>query len=123
MASDAVPIHLGPSGRALWGELTGAWEFRPDELAIVVQACATLDVIAALEAVLADAPSVIAGSKGQDRLHPAVAELRLQRQAFASLLGKIAVPEPDERDGWDGLDASQRARRAARARWDRRGAA
>lgn len=125
MTDPALPIPLGlaAAGRGLWSDVTAGLELRPDEAAVLAQACGVADQIAALIVVLADAPIITTGSKDQDVLHPAVPELRQQRALLASLLGRLSIPEADERDGWDGLDASQRARRAARARWDRRGAA
>jgi hypothetical protein len=88
---------------------------RPDELAVLVTACRTADTITRLEDELGDGPLMVAGSKGQEVVHPAVVELRLQRAAVASLLRQLAIP--DDESGWDNLTASQRARRAAHARW------
>jgi hypothetical protein len=89
---------------------------RPDELAVLATACRTADIIARLEDELGDGPLMVAGSKGQEVVHPAVVELRLQRAAVASLLRQLAIPD-EESSGWDNLTASQRARRAAHARW------
>lgn len=118
--TDPVPISLGAAGRGLWADVTAGLELRPDEAAVLTQACGVADQIATLTAVLADAPIITTGSKDQDVLHPAVPELRQQRALLASLLGRLSIPESDERDDWDSLSASARGRRAARARWDRR---
>lgn len=58
---------------------------------------------------------VVEGSKGQRRLSPVAAELRLQRAALARLIGLLALPD----DGEDvGLNPAQRkAQRAADVRW------
>ena len=82
---------------------------------MLAEACRTADTIDRLTTAASDSPVMIAGSKGQQIVHPAVVELRLQRAAFASLLGRLAIP--DTAAGWDNLTASQRARRAANARW------
>lgn len=100
---------------------------RPDEAELVDQAAKVADTIAELEAVLAASPLMIEGSKGQQVVHPALAELRLHRVLLASLLGRLNLPEADtgddqDRNPWDNLTASERARKAARAKWDRRGA-
>lgn len=118
--SDDIPAHLTDAGRRLWVAVTDGLEFRPDEYAVLAQACATADAIATLEHELSSGSVMIAGSRGQDVLHPAVAELRQQRALLASLLSRLDIPETDAAgDAWDGLSASQRARRAAHARWSK----
>lgn len=87
---------------------------RPDELAVLEVAARTADTIVSLETEIGDGPLMVAGSKGQTIVNPAVVELRMQRVAVASLLRQLAIPEEES---WDNLTASQRARKAARARW------
>lgn len=109
------------AGARLWREVTAGLELRPDELAILAAAARTADQIAALEQTVAASPPMIPGSKDQDVLHPAIPELRLQRQLLSTLLAKIDVPEHEGVGGeWDGLTASSRARKAAAVRWGRR---
>lgn len=116
-----APRSLGADGRKLWRAVTTMAvegrriEFRTDELTVLAQAAATADAIAALEAELVGARVVVAGSKGQTIVNPVVIELRLQRAALATLLGRLAIP--DASSSWEGLTSSQRARRAAHARW------
>ena len=116
-----APDDLAAPGLALWSSVVGMERngqpitFRSDELAVLATACRTVDMIARLEAELADAALVVEGSKGQVSVHPVVSELRLQRGALASLLRQLAIP--DEASDWDNLTAAQRARRAAHARW------
>jgi hypothetical protein len=116
------PSGLGPAGAALWRAVTSisrgghVLELRADELTTLALACKTADTIAALEAVLDGQDLVVAGSKGQVSVHPAVAELRLQRNAQATLLRYLAIPDSVD-TSWDDLTASQRGRRAAHARW------
>lgn len=120
-----APSGLRPAGHRLWRAHTADADvsFRPDELAILELAARTADEIAGLERALADAPRTVAGSKGQDAVHPLIPELRLQRQLLASLLARLRIPEPDggAPGEWDNLSASDRGRRAAAARWGRRG--
>jgi pyruvate/2-oxoglutarate dehydrogenase complex dihydrolipoamide acyltransferase (E2) component len=118
------PAEFGPAGQELWRQVISHGEegliLRPDEAAVLATACRTADQITTLEATLARSPAMmIPGSKGQEILHPAIAELRLQRQLLAQLLGRLDVPEHlgDEDGEWDNLTASQRARKAARERW------
>lgn len=119
--SPRAPSGLKATGKRLWAQVTNGLTFRPDELAILDQACRVADQVAALERVLAKSKSMIPGSTGQQVLHPAIAELRLQRSTLSTLLARLDIPEADgDLSEWDGLTASQRARRAARARWDHR---
>lgn len=116
-----APECLGTAGAALWHSITSmtldgaSIDLRPDELAVLGEACKTADTIAMLEQSLHGAPVIIAGSRGQDTVHPAVVELRHQRAALSTLLRRLDLP--DTEDSWDNLTASQRARKAARARW------
>ncbi len=117
--SQRAPTGLGVTGKRLWAAVTGGLTLRPDELAVLESAARTADQVAALERVVAGSPLMIPGSKGQEVLHPAIAELRLQRQLLAALLGRLDVPEAVDGIGseWDSMTSSQRARKAARARW------
>jgi hypothetical protein len=119
--SHRAPAGLSPVAKKLWKAVTEGLRMRPDELATLDAACRTADQIAALEAVVAASPPMIPGSKAQEVLHPAIPELRLQRQLLSQLLGRLDVPEAGDGDGfageWDNLTSSQRARKAALARW------
>lgn len=70
--------------------------------------------IQALEQVLAKDGMTVRGSAGQTRLHPVVAELRLQRASLTRMLAQI--PLPDE-TGQPMKNPTKQ--RAARRRWDR----
>jgi hypothetical protein len=119
MPDQPAPANLSAAGTALWAAMTKHMDFRPDELAVLEQAARIADTIATLEAELSPASATVAGSRGQDTVNPLIPELRLQRQALVTFLGRLDVPEPADPDA---LTPSQRGRRAARARWDRRGA-
>lgn len=124
--SSRQPRGLGAAGRALWRSFTApttradgstaVLEFDTREAANLAQAARIADTIADLEAVLAVDGVVVLGSKGQPRLHPAVAELRAHRLALSRLLGELAIPDADEKPV---TARSERATRAADARWDR----
>lgn len=117
MAAQRAPAGLGAKGKALWRTVTAGLRLRADELEILAAACRTADQIADLEAAIDK--TLVAGSRGQLVVHPAIPELRQQRQLLASLLGRLDLPEDRSGIGseWDGLTSSQRARKAARARW------
>ncbi len=120
-----MPAGLGTAGAALWKRLTAPvdgdeLEFSVAELVTLELACRQADDIAHLEKVLAaDGPTVV-GSRGQVRLSPIPAELRLQRAALARLVAQLAIPDPDEEVGL--APSARRAQRAAEARWRRQAA-
>jgi hypothetical protein len=108
------PRDLGPAGRVLWRDVLAAYELNPGELEALRQACRVSDVLARLDAELAAAPVVVAGSTGQDRAHPLLAAAADQRRVLESLLRSLALPMPDEAEG---RRRSPAARGAAQARW------
>lgn len=89
------PSTLRRSGRALWREVAQAYELEPHEWRLLAQACAVLDTIDQLEAVIANDGTTTVGSTGQTVTHPAVGECRQQRLALTRLLGAIHLPDAD----------------------------
>lgn len=73
-------------------------------------AVSVISTIDRLESVVNDEGETTRGSKGQNVLHPAVRELRMQRQALARTLQLLFAP-PEAKD----FRARQSA--AANARW------
>ena len=119
-APEPPPEELGDHGAALWSSVQAeGLVMRPDELAVLRQACLTADMISRLSDAIEGEPLMVKGSTGQDVLHPLVSELRQERALLANLLGRLDIPEESEEDGsqWNGLTASARARKAAHARW------
>jgi hypothetical protein len=116
----APPPDLQEAGRALW-EAVGDDDLamRPDEIAVLTEACGVKDTIAALVEATAKGPAMVDGSRGQLIVHPGIQELRQQRQLLAGLLRQLAFTDPEDDASWDGLTASQRARKAAGKRWGR----
>lgn len=112
------PDALGEGGRALWRDVIGPWELRPDETRLLHAACRTLDEIERMQDVLAEADPVVTGSKGQVRPHPLIAEVRAHRLALRQLLGSLGIEWPDAPGASEGSTAG---RKLARARWDKRG--
>jgi hypothetical protein len=56
-------------------------------------ACSTLDTIEQLEGLIASDGLLSTGSKGQAVVHPALIELRHQRQAYARLVSQLGLPD------------------------------
>ena len=109
-----APKGLGAAGKRLWRDVTGKYELRPDELRVLESACRTVDMIGQLEDALVDEPATVLGSKGQVIAHPLIAEVRMQRMAFAQLLRSLKLPD----EGSSGAAVNQQ-RSAARERWMR----
>jgi hypothetical protein len=92
-----LPSGLSRSGRALWRAVVSDYELDEHELSLLREACRTVDLCDRLEAELAGGPLMVETSQGP-RVHPAAAELRQQRIAFARLLAALRVPA-GEQDG------------------------
>lgn len=65
----------------------------PSWIEVFETACATLDTIHELEALVASDGLVTTGSKQQTVVHPAVVELRHQRAAYARLVQQLGLPD------------------------------
>lgn len=89
------------------------FEWDVHELVLIEQAARVADQIADLESLLAADGLVVPGSTGQDRLHPAVTELRQHRALLGSLLGRLKVPDWADQ----GKAKSWRHQKAAESRW------
>jgi hypothetical protein len=111
---------IGQAGQDLIAKITAGLpdgvELDEREEAILEQAARQADRQATLEDLVAAEGVMTAGSKGQDRLHPALAELRQGALALARLLGQLALPVEV---GMNETEASRRARKAANTRHTR----
>jgi phage terminase small subunit len=56
-------------------------------------ACATLDTVRELEDLVRSDGLITTGSKGQVTIHPALVELRHQRQTYARLVQQLGLPD------------------------------
>ncbi len=117
MADFGVPKGLGARGKALWRAATADFELSTSDGIMLEQACAQLDNIAALEALLAEQGLLVEGSTGRQRLNPVVAEIRQGRLAFGKLIDALAWPLDEGDEG--ATPAARRAAKAANARWGR----
>jgi hypothetical protein len=115
-----APLGLDNAGKELWKATHAVFDFEdePHLLAILEQACRTRDEIDRLEAGMEGQPLTVAGSKDQLVIHPLVAELRFQRAALATLLGRLGLPDNGDPDD-PHARRSAAGRKAARARWNR----
>jgi hypothetical protein len=97
------------------------YEFRPDELRILEDCCAEIDLIDDLASRQRGAERVVKGSMGQPVINPLISELRQHRATLATLLGKLQLPDDDAGSVSDSVPGSRvrstAARHAANARW------
>lgn len=112
-----TPAGLGDSGRALWSDIAGTYDLRPDERRLLEDACREADLIDRLEAEIADPDHemVVKGSMGQPVSSPLVAEIRQHRTTLRALFGALKLPD----DQQAGAPRAVQARSAAAARWSR----
>jgi hypothetical protein len=81
------------------------------ESALLAMAAAQADVVAALEADVAERGIMVPGARGGMVVNPAVIEARQGRTALSRLLAGIDLPDSES-------FVALRASRAARARWN-----
>lgn len=114
------PAKLKTAGRRLWDDVTSSYSLRPDEVAVLEQACRELDLVGQLERELDGADLLVPGSRGQQIAHPLLGEVRQHRTTLRQLLRQLKLPDGDG-GGGDGGQRSTQAREAAYARWRRGG--
>lgn len=114
------PSTLSAAGKALWKSVTSKYVLRPDEAAILEDACAAADVIAALDAAWDEdgRPMTTKGSMGQLVIHPLIGEIRQQRAFRDQALARLKFSD-DEAPAAGVDDVTSKARKAAVARWSR----
>lgn len=112
------PAGLGDRGSALWDDVTSRYGLRPDELAILADACHEADVIEELKEQFKTAPLITTGSMGQDVAAPHVSEIRQHRTVLANLLTKLRLPDEDGR----AASSSDAGRALVSHRWHPRSA-
>ena len=94
------------AGERLRASLT-ATDHTEQQKTLLDQACRCADDLSRLEDALVDAPTVLAGSMGQERPNPLFGEVRATRALLGKLLAQINQSQ----------SAENKARNAARARW------
>lgn len=116
MAKPRKPAGLADAGSALWSDLVGPYEFRPDELRVLEATCREADLIARMEDELDGAAFTVKGSMGQPVANPMLGELRQHRALLERLLRALSLPDEEGRGA---AKRSESARAAAEARWRR----
>lgn len=116
MTVPSAPEGLADAGRDLWARITEGYELSADELALLGQACRTLDELESIGSSLAAGPVIVHGSTGQPKASALFAEARAHRLVLAKLLDQLALPAEGEEVGK--TPAQERASKAANVRWD-----
>lgn len=93
MGATKAPRGSGPSGRALWKDVTERFELDQHELVILREAVRTVDQLDALAAIV-DRDGVLEPATG--RAHPALVESRQLRLALARLVATLRLPDEDD---------------------------
>ena len=110
-----APPDLSVRGRAFWRSTLGAFELSEVELELLKECCRLLDECETLRDAVDKEGVTVAGSTGQPRVHPALAELRQHRLALGRLLAQLSLPDLDESALLS--PAQARGRKAAQTRW------
>jgi hypothetical protein len=98
----------------LWRSVVEEYVLDPAETALLHELCRTSDELDALTAAMAHQSPVVAGSRGQPRANPLLAEIRQHRRLAETLSAALALPMDGETLG---RQRSASARVAAHARW------
>lgn len=97
MAANPPPAASGlkASGRRLWKASVDVFDLDEHELALLREACRTLDSLDALQAAV-DQDGVVVESPQGVKAHPALVEVRQQRITYARLIAQLGIPASDE---------------------------
>ncbi|MFY1582873.1 hypothetical protein ACN267_32135 [Micromonospora sp. WMMD734] len=90
-----APSGLRAPGRRLWESVTGDYDLDEHELALLVEAVRTVDLLDELERRVRSDGAVIDSPQGL-KAHPAAVEARQQRIALARLVAALRMPAGDE---------------------------
>jgi hypothetical protein len=112
------PAGLGARGRRFWRDTVGDFDLSDAELAVLVEACRTLDDLDRLADVVAALGPMVTGSAGQPVVNPALTEARGQRAILHRLVSALQLPDPENKPM--PTAASTRGHKAAAARWQRK---
>ena len=92
-----VPKGTGAAGARLWHSVVDDYELEEHELALLVEAVRTVDVLNELEADVRGTGPIVSSPQG-DKANPALVEARQQRIALARLLAALRLPAGEEGD-------------------------
>ena len=119
MSAQKPPSGLKTSGKRLWSGVANQYVLTPAELSMLGEACHTADELDRLERAVRALPDlIVAGSTGQPKAHPLLAEVRAHRLLLERLTGSLNLPDEDEEQGL--RPGQKHAQKAAQVRWAHR---
>jgi len=110
-----MPHGLGRRGASFLRWAGRSFELDPPHRALVVEAARMMDLLDALAVQVERDGLTVAGSTGQPRPHPLLAEQRSTALALSRLLDALGLDPPEEEAPESRTSA--RARHAALVRW------
>lgn len=93
-----TPDGLRAPGRRLWASVVDVYDLDEHELAVLVEAVRTVDLLDVLDARIRTEGPLIGSPQGL-KAHPAAVEARQQRIALARLLAALRMPLGEEEGG------------------------
>ncbi|WP_373234859.1 terminase [Mycobacterium marinum] len=105
------PRGTGPSGRALWRDITGRYELEQHEEALLREMTRCVDQLDALHAITERDGLVVEGPHGS-KAHPALTAAQQQRICLARLAASLRLPAGEQ----DESSALRRPQRRGAAR-------
>jgi hypothetical protein len=96
MTVPRAPKGLGIEGRRLWRGVLADLDFEDHELAVLRRACHVADRCTALQEVV-DCEGMFAENRlGEQKMHPALIELRQQELLLAKLVAVLRIPPAED---------------------------
>lgn len=93
----AAPEDTGPAGARLWNSVVEAFELDEHELALLIEAVRTVDLLDELDDVVKREGAIVESPQGR-KANPAAVEARQQRIALARILAALRLPSGDSED-------------------------
>ncbi|MGI8680857.1 MAG: terminase [Mycobacteriales bacterium] len=101
------PAGTRAAGRRLWHSVLADYDLEEHELALLVEATRTIDLLAELDLVVRKEGAVVESPQGR-KANPAAVEARQQRIALARLLAALRLPAGEDGDQAEGRRPQRR---------------
>src|SRR4051794_18937795 len=107
MAIVRLPAGTRAAGKRLWASVVDVYDLEEHELALLVEAVRTVDLLADLDAEVRRDGPMLESPQGR-KAHPAAVEARQQRIALARLLAALRLPAGEAGDQQAGARPQRR---------------
>lgn len=111
----AAPAGLSSRAQRFWRSTVGDYDLSDVELLLLTELCRTIDEIDELRKAIDADGTMVPGSMGQTRPHPAFSQIRASRALVSRLASQLDLEDPD--GGTLATPLSARGKQAARKRW------